>query len=84
MPRQIRSDTEPEFIAKPIQRHAEPIGLEMLCIGTGGLHGERIRGVVRQPLKSRTLEIRRVSKPGQGAVVGHSTESIERVPALLP
>ncbi len=35
VPKSIRSDNGPEFIAKAIQRHGEQVGLEMLYIEPG-------------------------------------------------
>lgn len=35
VPRHIRNENEPEFIAKAIRRHAERTGLEMLYVEAG-------------------------------------------------
>ena len=48
VPKHIRSDNGPEFIAKTIDEHLQRASLEVLYIEPGSPWGERLRGELQQ------------------------------------
>lgn len=75
VPRHIRSDNGPEFIATAIRRQGQQAGLEMLYIEPGSPweNPPLADGIVLQPAARRTVELRGVRQLGRGAVVRPTT-----------
>ena len=69
VPRHIRSDNGPEFIAKAIRRHAEPAGLEMLYIEPGAPWENGYAESFFSRLRDELLNVRGIHEPGRGALV---------------
>ena len=53
VPRCIRSDNGPEFVAQAIQRWLAQVDVETLYIAAGQSLGERLRGELPQPAPRR-------------------------------
>ena len=73
VPKHIRSDNGPEFIAQAIRRHAKRRWLGDALHRAGQPMGERLCGVVLQPPARRVTELRGVRESGRGSLVRPAT-----------
>ena len=69
VPRHIRSDNGPEFIATAIRRHGEQAGLEMLYIEPGSPWENGFAESFFSRLRDELLNCEEFAEPGRGAVV---------------
>ena len=75
VPRHIRSDNGPEFIASAIRRHVETTGLKMLHIEPGSLWENGFAEIVLQPAPRRVAERGRVHKLDRSSMVREASAS---------
>jgi putative transposase len=74
VPKHIRSDNGPEFIAQAIRRHAERAGLEMLVRRAGRPWENGYAESFFSRLTGRAAERRGVHEPGGGPLVRPASE----------
>ena len=81
VPKHIRSDNGPEFIAQAIRRWLTQAGVETLYVEPGLAVGERLRRVVPQPPTRRADQPRGVHQPGRGQAPGRRLATGVQPPA---